>query len=517
MAKPRSIRTGIRRRRVLALLAVSFAAGPLVAVGPEVGGNDVRISAAGGVGDASYGAFFASAAVNPDAGEVLVCWEGEDDVELAPQEREIFCQRLDAASGAEIGGDFRVSDMGGLGNDVYDARDPFVVYNGVDELYLVIWSGSDDAPPLVAGELEIFGQLLAGTDAAEVGANDFRVSDMGPDGDAGNRAIYGVAAYNTTDGEYLVCWEGVDGAPATSESEIYCQRLDGTTGAELGLNDRRVSDMGPDGSFSYAAQEPALAWASGPNEYLVVWWGDDDTPPLVENEEEIFAQRLAGATGAEAGANDFRVSDMGPNGSTLYDAAHPTIDYTPNANEYLVCWQGDDDTGVLVDEEDEIFCQRLAAAGGAEVGANDFRVSAMGPDGDSTYDATRPSVAYSAAADRYWVAWYADDDVGGVVDGELELFGQGLEGSSGAEVGADDFRLSDAGPDGDIFFHALSPVVVATPAGSGAFLVAWHGTDDVGGVTPSEHEVYVQRLRADFLFWDGFESGDVSAWSLASP
>ncbi|MBZ0100711.1 MAG: hypothetical protein K8I65_00955 [Thermoanaerobaculia bacterium] len=517
MAMPRSIRPGIRHRRGLALLAVSFAAGPLVAGGPEVGGNDVRISAAGGVGDASYGAFFASAAVNPDAGEVLVCWEGEDDVELAPQEREIFCQRLDAASGAEIGDDFRVSDMGGLGSDVYDAREPFVVYDGVDELYLVVWAGSDDTPPLVVSELEIFGQLLAGTDAAEVGANDFRVSDMGPDGNVTARALYPVAAFNATDGEFLVCWEGVDMAPGSSESEIYCQRLDGATGGELGLNDRRVSDMGPDGSFSYAAQEPALAWASGPNEYLVVWWGDDDTPPLVRNEDEIFAQRLAGATGAEVGANDFRVSDMGPDGSTAYSAVHPTIDYAPSVDEYLVCWQGDDDSGVLVDGENEIFCQRLAAAGGSEVGANDFRVSAMGPDGDASYDATRPSVAYSAAADRYGVVWYADDDVGGVVDGELELFGQGLEGADGGECGADDFRLSDAGPDGDIFFHALSPVVVATPAGGGELLVAWHGTDDVGGVAPSEHEVYIQRLRADFLFWDGFESGDASAWSLASP
>jgi hypothetical protein len=517
MSTPRSTGFGSSRRRTLVLLAVGLAAWPAAAVGPEVGGNDVRVSAAGGVGNASYGAFFASAAHNPDHGEVLLCWEGEDDVELAPQEREIFCQRLDAESGAEIGDDFRVSDMGGLGSNDHVARDPFVVYDGVDELYLVVWSGSDDAPPLVAGELEIFGQLLAGADAAEVGTNDFRVSDMGPDGNLTNRALYPAAAFNATDGEFLVCWEGVDMAPGSFESEIYCQRLDGATGGELGLNDRRVSDMGPDGDFLFAAQEPAVAWASGPNEYLVTWWGDDDTPPLVGGEDEIFAQRLAGATGAEVGANDFRVSDMGPDGSTAYDAAHPTIDYAPPVDEYLVCWQGDDDSGDLVDGEDEIFCQRLAAASGTEVGANDDRVSAMGPDGEASYDATRPWVSYSALADRYWVVWYADDDVGGVVDGELELFGQGLEGADGGECGADDFRLSDAGPDGDVFFHALSPVVVATPAGSGEFLVAWHGSDDIGGVAPSEHEVYVQRLRADFLFWDGFETGDTSGWSLLAP
>ncbi|MEK7426602.1 MAG: hypothetical protein AAB131_22500, partial [Actinomycetota bacterium] len=160
-----------------------------------MGGNDVRISAAGGVGDASYGAYFATAATNPDAGEILVCWEGEDNVELVNNEREIFCQRLEATSGAEIADDFRVSDMGGLGSAAYMAHDPHLVYNPVDQLYLVVWSGSDDSDDLVAGEFEIFGQLLAGADAAEIGT-DFRISDMGLDGDLLSSARYPAAAFN---------------------------------------------------------------------------------------------------------------------------------------------------------------------------------------------------------------------------------------------------------------------------------------------------------------------------------
>ena len=73
------------------------------------------------------------------------------------------------------------------------------------------------------------------------------------------------------------------------------------------------------------------------------------------------------------------------------------------------------------------------------------------------------------------------------------------------------------GPDGNTFFHALSPVVVSTSAGVGELMVAWHGSDDTGGVAASEHEIYIQRLRADFLFWDGFESADTSRWSSALP
>ena len=70
---------------------------------------------------------------------------------------------------------------------------------------------------------------------------------MGVDGDLLSSARYPAAAYNATDDELLVCWEGDDAAPsANADVEIYCQRLDGATGAEIGANDFRVSDMGPD-------------------------------------------------------------------------------------------------------------------------------------------------------------------------------------------------------------------------------------------------------------------------------
>ena len=37
---------------------------------------------------------------------------------------------------------------------------------------------------------------------------------------------------------------------------------------------------------------PAVAYNSTNNEYLVVWAGDDNTAPLVDDEFEIFGQRL---------------------------------------------------------------------------------------------------------------------------------------------------------------------------------------------------------------------------------
>ena len=65
------------------------------------------------------------------------------------------------------------------------------------------------------------------------------------------------------------------------------------------------------------------------------------------------------ALASEIGPNDFRISDMGPDGDTAFGDNHPAVADNPNADEYLVIWEGDDDTGTLVDDEVEIFGQRI--------------------------------------------------------------------------------------------------------------------------------------------------------------
>jgi hypothetical protein len=61
----------------------------------------------------------------------------------------------------------------------------------------------------------------------------------------------------------------------------------------------------------------------------------------------------------EIGPNDFRISDMGPDGDTAFRAVHAALPTNPRPDEYLVIWEGDDDTGTLVDDENEIFGQLL--------------------------------------------------------------------------------------------------------------------------------------------------------------
>jgi hypothetical protein len=100
-------------------------------------------------------------------------------------------------------------------------------------------------------------------------------------------------AYNSVDNQYLVVWWGTDDAPPLlkDEFEIFGQRVNAATGAEIG-GDVRLSDMGPDGSAAYRARTPGVAYNSADDEYLAVWQGEDNIPPLVNDEAEIFGQRF---------------------------------------------------------------------------------------------------------------------------------------------------------------------------------------------------------------------------------
>src|SRR5262249_14743893 len=142
------------------------------------------------------------------------------------------------------------------------------------------------------------------------------------------------------------------------------------TPAEVGLNDFRLSFTGNDGDKNFDAFEPSVAYNGAANEYLVVWSSDD----VKDGEFEVYGQRVSAATAALLG-NKIRISDMGPDGDPNFDAFSPAVAYNSRANEYLVVWEGDDTTN----EEYEIYGQLLNAAG-AELGANDFRISHMGPD-----------------------------------------------------------------------------------------------------------------------------------------
>ena len=127
-----------------------------------------------------------------------------------------------------------------------------------------------------------------------------------------------------------------------------------------------------------------MAYNPSPDEYLVVWDGDDDAGSLVDDELEIWAQRVY-STAVLVGSA-LRVSDMGGTGDANYDALAADVAYNTTDHQYLVVWQGDDDAAGRVDDESEIWGQRMDQNGGG-LGANDARISDVGGDGDAAYGA----------------------------------------------------------------------------------------------------------------------------------
>ena len=72
--------------------------------------------------------------------------------------------------------------------------------------------------------------------------------------------------------------------------EVHGQRLD-SNGTEVGTDDFCISDMGDsDGNRDCDADRPAVAARSTHEVVPVVWQGDDEVLPLVDNEVKILAE-----------------------------------------------------------------------------------------------------------------------------------------------------------------------------------------------------------------------------------
>ncbi len=500
-------------RIVVCTLFVLLAAAPPPSRADETGGNDVRVSDLGPNGNPAYDARQAAVAYNPSGSSYLVVWEGDDSAGgLADDEFEIFGQLL-SVTGGELGNnDVRISFAGGTGDPDFDAYSPAVACNPENNEYLVVWAQDTNAGDLVDEEFEIWGQLLDGFLFPIL--DSFRISKMGPDGSALYDAERPAVVFNPHAGEYLVVWAGDDDADGlvNDEFEIWAQRVD-TLGGLIGGH-LRISDLGGTGEAAYDAVVPDVAFNSQDHEYLIVWGGDDNVGGLVDGEYEVFGQLLDEAGGG-LGPNDYRLSDMGGVGSPDYGGTVPAVAYNPNANEYFVVWQGDDNVGGLVDNEFEVFSQRLDADLGG-LGSNDYRLSDVGGTGNAAYDVVSPpDVAFNPIDDEYLVVWAADDPVDGIVDEELEIFAQRLTWDIQG-VGPNDQRISDVGGLGNTTYLADDPVVVAHDA-TGHFLVAWTGDDNTGTLVDDEDEAFIQRMTGRYIFVDGFESGDTGSWSSTTP
>lgn len=405
----------------------------------------------------------------------------------------IFPVTIDPVIGTN---DFRISTFGTDGDLADQAFDPAISYSGTTNKYMVVWEGNSN------GEIEIYGQLLNGDTGAPEGST-ITISE----------ATSGDATRDSTDPDiacsgdkFFVVWQSDDTysflsiAPLDNEFEIFGRIVNASNGTPEG-SIIRISDMGStDGSATFGAFSPAITYNAtgntGSPEYMVAWQGDDDAGSFIDEEFEIYVQRLS-VSGVELGTNDNRISDMGPDGFLETQGFSPVIAWNSTDNKYMVAWRGDDIIVPLVDNEYEIFIQRLSSTG-VEEGSSDFRLSFNGPNGDTDFEVRSPSLAYNSVNNTYLVAWYGDDNTGSLIDNEYEIYSVIV---SNLGVPGTITRISDMGVDGFGNPDALLPKVSHDPY-LNQFLVAWNGDDATGGLVDNEFEIYAQLLTGA-----GVESG----------
>ena len=312
----------------------------LSATGTEIGG-DFRISNAGDQG-ANHEADRPAIAFDGKRGSYLVAFESEG---LATDgEQEIFAQRV-SATGAQIGGDQRVSTVGADGDTNRDADFAGIAYNRKRDQFLVVFEANALSSP---AEQEIFGQRLTGPGAPIGGI--IGVSNAGPEGDPNYEAVSPTVAYGAKRDNYLVTFHGENFA-SPGAGEIFAQRISSAGVAQGG--DVQVSFSGAATEIARSVELPRVAYSNVAGEFFVTWDGEG-LPTL--SEQEVFGQRVA--AGGRLLDGNVRLSIAGADGDAGRFAVFSAVGASTTASRYLTVWAAED---LPTDDEYEVF-GRLTAA-----------------------------------------------------------------------------------------------------------------------------------------------------------
>jgi hypothetical protein len=442
-------------------------------------GTNFRISQTSAAG-ADRDARAPAMAYNAEDNEYMVVWEGNGlSGSNMGKADEILGRRVNAATGAAAGADFRISNISDGGKD-RAAFGPKAVYNSTAHEYLVVWhgTGTQDTPGEVS---EVYGQRLNRT-GGELG-KDFRISrstDLGKINAAFVRAsAHADVAWNSANNQYMVVWDAMGLPDEIIRFEIFGQLLDGS-GVAVGKN-FRISNTTEQGA-EFNAGGPQVAYNSTNNQYLVVWSG----PFKVKSQNEIWAQGLT-AQGAQIGKGngDFPVSQVSTNIGSDRDAGAPQVVYNSVSNEYFVVFQANAVAGVDNVQANEVFGQRINAATLQETGPNDFRISDT--PGSFRNRADNPRIAFNSSDKEYLVIWR-----GIRRDTPSEIFGQRVS-LMGTELETD-FQVSNIVAAGKDRTVNLPAVVYDTR--DGEYLAVWEGDGLPGPASRRVSEIFGQRIKS---------------------
>ena len=259
----------------------------------------------------------------------------------------------------------------------------------------------------------------------------FRISQSSA-ASADRRATSPAVAYNPDDNEYLVVWESDAFTEVRGITDVYGQRINGTTNEGIGTS-FRISNLS-EADKNHSANDPKIVYNRTAHEYLVVWHGSGlvDAP---DRFFEVYGQRLS-RTGTEVG-KDFQIShtaELGKvNSNVVRSSSQSDVAWNSVNNEYLVIWKG------MGEPEDvikmEIYGQRVKANG--ELAGKHFRISHTTNQGPN-FNANAPAIAYNSRDNQYFVIWTG----GYKTELQTEIWAK-IVPAGGGELGAEDLRISE--------------------------------------------------------------------------
>ena len=416
--------------------------------GAEVGANDILAGDPPGGPDPDLDAFDPAVAYNPGDNEFLVVFGGEEDPDpfFAPGETEVFGQRFDASTRGTTGGVFQISDCGTDGDGDADVgaigggTSIDVAHSATSNRYLVLWRCDDVGDQDVDGDgtndglgtptnfdFEILGQVVSGAGSLVLN-NDFVISFTGgaPGTDVFDfQAEFPAVGWNSDHNQFLVTWVEDNSTLGNSNREVYGQLVDasgdllstgGAAPATCGVSTGckfQISFVQHANNIDNATSD--VVYNPSTDEYLVIWGGDTVT----DNAAQVYGQRVSAAGSLSGGRIDISANGNGTNG-----AEEPSVAYNNVENEFMAVWNASTPTA----GELEIFYQGVSSTGSL-VGPTDPRVSDLGPNTDTGFDSDmRTGLVYAGGSlNTYHVVWAGQDNRGGQVSGENEIFGHAIE------------------------------------------------------------------------------------------
>ena len=396
-----------------------------------------------------------------------------------------------------------------------------------DGRFLVVWQSDSSAGDDVSNT-SIQGRFF-GLDGNPAGG-DFQVNTY----TSGAQRKPAVAADPA--GGFVVVWEQSGAYP-----KIMGQRI---SADGLALGGEFQVDSVDDYTYISRLADPDVAY-SGPGDFMVVWSYFEDTG----GGQGVLFRRIHGRSYDPGGAVTPGLLFEATSCDLISldcDAVKTPVIAGNSAGELLVSWNRENfDLGG--NDFDAIVTRRFSATGQPQA-AEQLVVNLDG------IDVANPAIAHRD--DRFLLVWESGD-VGGMDGSGFGIRGRQLA-DDGTPVGVElEINSTTTG-------DQLLPAVAAEPSSPGAFLVAWQddgvlpalvrgqrmaadggpvgaelgiaqsmpgdqqrpalaagiavwdsagsGGDDSSGIS-----IQARRVTAFPIFADGFESGDVSAWSASVP